>query len=130
LIIIANSTPLLGAVVQQWPAPFSVWSEDSSQESGYKLLKSSATDPTREELDELFDVSGESLCLLYTNSSLLFILLLIGTGDIAERNGYIEEDQQCCFRVSEWHHRLLQGNVAAINYFSNLTQHTTHEISY
>eukprot|EP00597_Dinobryon_sp_UTEXLB2267_P017118 CAMPEP_0201107014 /NCGR_PEP_ID=MMETSP0812-20130820/54500_1 /ASSEMBLY_ACC=CAM_ASM_000668 /TAXON_ID=98059 /ORGANISM="Dinobryon sp., Strain UTEXLB2267" /LENGTH=359 /DNA_ID=CAMNT_0047367657 /DNA_START=101 /DNA_END=1180 /DNA_ORIENTATION=+ len=44
-----------GAVVQEWPAPFSVWSEDSAQEGGYKLLKSSASDPTREELDELFD---------------------------------------------------------------------------
>ena len=60
--------------MQQWPAPFSVWSEDSSQEGGYKLLKSSITDPTREEIDELFDVSA---CLSIFLVLLYYVIVVV-----------------------------------------------------
>lgn len=46
-----------GAVVREFPYPYSVWSEDSKAEGGYKLLKTFDIDPSREELDEIFDVS-------------------------------------------------------------------------
>jgi len=45
-----------GAVVREWPNKFTVWKEDQRAEGGYVALQSVAADPSREELDEMFDV--------------------------------------------------------------------------
>jgi len=47
-----------GALVREWPRGFSVWNEDTTQESGYSLLQTYARDPTREMVDELFDIAN------------------------------------------------------------------------
>lgn len=52
-----------GAVVREWPNGFTVWKEDQRAEGGYVPLQSVATDPSREELDEMFDVSTQLLLL-------------------------------------------------------------------
>jgi hypothetical protein len=53
-----------GAVVREWPNRFTVWKEDQSAEGGYVSLQSVASDPSREELDEMFDVSTHDSDLL------------------------------------------------------------------
>jgi hypothetical protein len=50
-----------GAVVREWPNRFTVWKEDQRAEGGYVPLQSVASDPSREELDEMFDVSTQQL---------------------------------------------------------------------
>eukprot|EP01036_Dinobryon_divergens_P028774 gene28774-37775_t len=44
-----------GAIVKEYPYPYTVWGEDSTADGGYKLLKTFESDPTIEEVDELFD---------------------------------------------------------------------------
>jgi len=46
-----------GAVVRDWPKGYSVWMEDQSKEEGYTLLQSYTTEPTRENIDDLFTAS-------------------------------------------------------------------------
>ena len=47
-----------GAVVREWPMGFSVWNEDESAPdgSGYRLLETYKNDPSREMVNELYDV--------------------------------------------------------------------------
>ena len=52
-----------GAVVREWPKGYSVWSEDSTRSDGYRLLQTYANSPSRETVDELFDVS--TVCITY-----------------------------------------------------------------
>jgi len=46
-----------GALVREWPAGFSVWFEDETQAEGYRLLRSFESDPPREAVNSLLDVS-------------------------------------------------------------------------
>ena len=50
-----------GALVREWPRGFAVWNEDASQEEGYSLLRCYTREPTREMMDELFDVANPDL---------------------------------------------------------------------
>lgn len=47
-----------GALVREWPKGYSVWNEDTSAPdgSGYRLLQTYKNDPTRELMNELYDV--------------------------------------------------------------------------
>ena len=47
-----------GALVREWPKGYSVWNEDTSAPdgSGYRLLQTYKNDPTREIMNELYDV--------------------------------------------------------------------------
>ena len=49
-----------GAVVREWPQGFSVWNESPEAEdgTGYTLLGSFTKDPTREMLDDMFDLAN------------------------------------------------------------------------
>ena len=48
-----------GALVREWPNGFSVWNEDASAPdgSGYRLLETYKNEPSREMMNELYDVS-------------------------------------------------------------------------
>lgn len=50
-----------GAVVREWPRGFTLWFEDASKEEGYVSLKTFSTDPTREEIEDLFDMMDPEL---------------------------------------------------------------------
>lgn len=51
-------TMATGALVREWPMGFSVWNEDASAPdgSGYRLLETYKNDPSRELMNELYDV--------------------------------------------------------------------------
>lgn len=48
-----------GAVVREWPHGYSIWNEDATSDDGYTLLKCFVSDPIREVVDELYDVSTQ-----------------------------------------------------------------------
>lgn len=52
--------------MKEWPDAFSAWVEDTQVEGGYSLLKASATDFAREELDDLFTVRAALFMLYYS----------------------------------------------------------------
>ena len=53
-----------GALVREWPKGYSVWNEDTSAPdgSGYRLLQTYKNDPTREIMNELYDVRTFVVC--------------------------------------------------------------------
>lgn len=53
-------TMATGALVREWPNGFSVWNEDVSAPdgSGYRLLETYKNEPSREMMNDLYDVSG------------------------------------------------------------------------
>jgi hypothetical protein len=52
-----------GALVREWPMGYSVWNEDlnAPDGSGYRLLQTYLNDPSREIMNELYDVSTNYL---------------------------------------------------------------------
>lgn len=46
-----------GAIVRDWPKGFSVWKEDAQKDEGYSLLQTFQTDPPKDTIAELFEVS-------------------------------------------------------------------------
>lgn len=55
-----------GALVREWPLGFSVWNEDTTAPdgSGYRLLQTYKNDPTREMMNDLYDVRT-SICIIF-----------------------------------------------------------------
>ena len=60
-----------GALVREWPAPFTVWNEDANEEGGYAILKSFSSEPTREIVNELFDELVEGYEKKYVSANVV-----------------------------------------------------------
>lgn len=48
----------MGALVREWPSGYSLWMEDASTDEGYALVQTFVSEPPREVVEELLDVSN------------------------------------------------------------------------
>ena len=71
-------TMATGALVREWPKGYSVWNEDASAPdgSGYRLLQTYKNDPTREIMNELYDVRTLIVCYVF-RCHFLYLLRLV-----------------------------------------------------
>lgn len=63
--------------MREWPAGYSVWFEDEAEADGYRLLRSFESDPPREAVNMLLEVSMAVILLLFTMTLILLFRILL-----------------------------------------------------